>query len=125
MAESKAVLKSLRLSPRKVRTVVSLVKGKSVNDAFNILDYAVKRSALPVKKLLISAVANAKSQGLKEDGLYIKDIRVDQAQTLKRTRPASRGSAHPIKKRSSHIMVVLTTENPKPNKKVKIKKAKE
>ncbi len=124
MAETTAKLNSLRLSPRKVRSVVSLVKGKSVEDAMYNLDFAIKRAALPVKKVIESAVANAKNNGISSEKLFVKDVRVDQAQTLKRIRPASRGSAHPIKKRSSHIMVILTTENPKP-KKVKLKAAKE
>jgi len=113
MAEAKAILRNYRQTPRKTRRVSALVKGKKVEDAFNILDFAIKKSALPIKKLILSAVANAKTQGLSAESLFIKEIRVDKAQVLKRIRPASRGSAHQIRKHSSHIAVVLTTEAPR------------
>ena len=113
MAEAKAILRNYRQTPRKTRRVSALVKGKKVEDAFNILDFAIKKSALPIKKLISSAVANAKTQGLSAESLYIKEIRIDKAQVLKRIRPASRGSAHQIRKHSSHITVVLTTDAPK------------
>jgi len=117
MAEVKAILKGYRQTPRKTRTMVSLVKGKRVADAFNILDYTIKRPALPIKKLISSAVANAKSLGLPEAELFVKDIRVDNGGMFKRIRPASRGSAHQIKRRSSHITVILSSNNSQFSKK--------
>ncbi len=113
MAESKAILRSYRQTPRKTRRVAVLIKGKKVSDAKNLLDYTIKRPALPIKKLLSSAVANAKSQGLAEESLFVKDIRVDNGGMFKRFRPASRGSAHPVKKRMSHLIVVVSTDAPK------------
>ncbi|MFZ3020212.1 MAG: 50S ribosomal protein L22 [Minisyncoccia bacterium] len=113
MAEARAILKNYRQTPRKTRRVGALVRGKRVEDAYNILDFAIKRPAAPIKKLISSAVANAKAQGLSVEGLYVKEIRIDQAQVMKRIRPASRGSAHPVKKRSSHVIVILTTDAPK------------
>lgn len=119
MAEVKAILKSYRQTPRKTRRVAQLVKGKRAEDAINILDFTIKRPASPINKLLKSAITNAKSQGLSAENLFVKEIRVDQAQVMKRIRPASRGSAHPVKKRMSHVMVVLSTDNPKPKAKAK------
>ena len=121
MAEVKAQLNSYRQTPRKTRTIVSLIKGKKLQDAFNILDFTIKRPAAPIKKLIRSAAANAKHLGLQEDSLFVKDVQVNNGGMFKRIRPASRGAAHPIKRRSSHVTVVLSTENPKPKK---IKKAK-
>ncbi len=117
MAEVRAKLSGYRQTPRKTRAVVSLIKGKKLQDVFNILDFTIKRPANPIKKLISSAVANAKNLGLSADSLFVKDIRVDQASVIKRIRPASRGSAHPIKRRSSHITVVLSTDNPRPTTK--------
>lgn len=104
----KATLKQHRQSPRKVRLVADLVKGKSVDEALRELQFTTKRAAEPVAKLIESAVANAQeNDGKQREDLRIKNITVDQGPTLKRFRPRARGRATSIKKRTSHISVVL------------------
>jgi large subunit ribosomal protein L22 len=103
-----ASLKNYRQSPRKVRLVVDAIRGKGVTEALNILTFTVKRSSDPVKKLLNSAIANAKhNHGLDEENLFVKEIRVDEGITMKRYRARARGSAAPIRKRTSHVNIVL------------------
>lgn len=100
------------------------MRGKKVEDVLNNLSFLAKRSALPLEKLIRSAVANAKNLSLETESLVIKEIRVDGGKILYRRRPVSRGRAHPIKKRTSHIMIVLEESSPveaKPKKKGKDK----
>lgn len=104
MAEAKATLKSYRQSPRKVRVVADLIRGKSVTEAIDILTYIPKRAGLPLLKLLSSAHANAG----KAPNLVVKEIRVDGGKILYRRLPKARGMASPIRKRTSHINIVLT-----------------
>lgn len=106
----KAILRNYRQSPRKVRLVADLVRGKTVVRALAELDHLPKRAALPLKKLLASAVANA-GPAVKTETLVVKSITVNQGRTAKRSRPAARGSAHPIRKRSSHVAVVLAVKS--------------
>lgn len=103
----KAFLKNYRQSPRKVRLVASLVKGKSVANAIAELDFLAKRAGFPIKKLLLSAVANAKQLGIEKENLFIKELRVDKGIVMKRMMPAAMGSGHRINKRTSHITLVL------------------
>lgn len=118
----KAFLKNYRQSPRKVRLVTELVKGKSVPKALALLDLAGKRAGFPIKKLILSAAANAKENGkIEADKLIIKDIRVDKGVVLKRFMPRARGRAAGIKKRTSHVVVVLGETEIK-NEKRKIKR---
>jgi len=119
----KAFLKNYRQSPRKVRLVASMVKGKSVDKAISELDFLVKRAGFPIKRLLMSAVANAKQKGLEKADLVIKELRVDKGIVMKRMMPAAMGAAHPIKKRTSHITLVLE-ENLKKIAKAKKPRAK-
>ena len=107
MNQSTATLSNLRQSPRKVRLVANLVRGKRVSDAVITLQFADKRASLPVKKLIVSALDNAKAQSIDTENMFIKTIRVDAGKTLMRRRPAAHGSAHPVRKRTSAIMVVL------------------
>lgn len=109
----KAVLTNYRQSPRKVRLVANLVKGKSVTDANSHLYFLTKRSALPVRKLLMSAVANAVNSGEQVNDLFVKSITVDKGVVLKRMMPRAHGSAYRINKRTSHLVVVLGSKNPK------------
>lgn len=103
-----ASLKNHRISPRKVRLVADMIRGKSVADAENILGAVLKKAKSPLRDLLDSAVANAShNHKIDKAGLFVKEIRVDQGYVLKRHRPVSRGSAHPIKKRTSHVMLTL------------------
>lgn len=103
-----AKLKRLRVSPRKVRLVAKLIKGKDANKALVQLDFVVKRAAIPLSKLLRSAIANAKNNfNIQEERLYINNIIVDEGPKLKRQRPCSRGRASRILKKTSHITIFL------------------
>ncbi|MBI1998785.1 MAG: 50S ribosomal protein L22 [Parcubacteria group bacterium] len=108
----KAFLKNYRQSPRKVRLVADSIRGKKVEAARALLDVLPKRAALPVKKLLMSAVANAKSAGAlsREEDLYVREIRVDEGPTLKRQMPRAFGRSAPIRKRTSHISLILAEQ---------------
>jgi large subunit ribosomal protein L22 len=99
----------IRIAPRKVRLVVDTVRGKSVSQALNILAFTRKKAALPVQKLLKSAVANAaENHGVSDvDTLVIDRITVDEGPALKRFMPRARGRATPIRKRTSHIQIIL------------------
>ena len=105
----KASATHIRISPRKVRLVVDTVRGKSVSQALSILGFTRKKAALPVQKLLKSAVANAaENNGISDvDTLVIDRIMVDEGPTLKRFMPRARGRATPIRKRTSHIRIIL------------------
>ena len=103
----KAFLKNYRQSPRKVRLVASLVKGKNVNEALAELDFLAKRAGFPIKKLLLSAIANAVNMGISKDNLIIKELRVDKGIVMKRMMPAAMGTGHRINKRTSHITILL------------------
>jgi len=106
--EAKAVAKYIRMSPQKVRLVADLVRGKKVQDARNILIYTRKYAAGIIADVLKSAVANAaQNPNIDENILYIKEIYVDQGPSLKRWRARAQGRAAGIKKRSSHITVIL------------------
>lgn len=119
----KAFLKNYRQSPRKVRLAADLIKGKNVTDALTELNFLAKRASLPLKKLLLSAIANAKTQGAETENLFIKDLRVDKGIVMKRIMPAAMGSAHRINKRTSHVEVVLA-EKVAAIPKTKVKKEK-
>jgi large subunit ribosomal protein L22 len=120
----KAFLKNYRQSPRKVRLVAGLVKGKSVGEAIAELDFLAKRAGTPIKKLLMSAVANAKQQGVEMENLMIKEIRVDKGIVMKRMMPAAMGTGHRINKRTSHLSVLLAEKADKVKKIAKSKTAK-
>jgi large subunit ribosomal protein L22 len=107
--EIKAVGRYLRMSPRKVRLVVDKIRGKNVNEASAILDYSSKAAASVVKKVLRSAVANAENNFKVEDidKLVVKAACVDEGPTIKRLRPMSMGRAGRIRKRTSHVTIVL------------------
>jgi large subunit ribosomal protein L22 len=108
--ESSALLRYARIAPRKVRIVAELIRGKAVDEAINILMFTNRRPARTLKKLLISAIANAedKSKGsVDTDNLVVKEVIVDQGPTLKRWRPRAMGRATRINKRTSHIRVII------------------
>ena len=103
-----AVAKYIRVSPYKVRTVLALIRGKSYKEAKAILDYSVNGSALAVKKVLMSAAANAEHNlGMDKADLYVAECYADGGQMLKRMQPVSKGRGHAILKRTSHITVIL------------------
>jgi large subunit ribosomal protein L22 len=106
--EARAVAKYIRMSPQKMRLVVDLVRGKRVEEAKQILLFTRKYAAGPVRKVLQSALANAKQNpDIDENILFVKEIFVDQGPSLKRWRARAQGRAAAIKKRMSHITVVL------------------
>jgi large subunit ribosomal protein L22 len=106
--EVRAVAKYIRMSPQKTRLVVDLVRGVKVEDALSILKLTDKAAARAVSKVLQSAVANAENTtNVDVDGLYVKKAFVDQGPTMKRMRPRAQGRANVIRKRSSHITIVL------------------
>ena len=103
-----AIAKYVRVSPYKVRTVLALIRGKSYREAKAILDYSVNDSALAVKKVLMSAAANAEhNMGMDKNDLYVAECFADGGQMLKRMQPVSKGRGHAILKRTSHITVIL------------------
>ena len=108
-----ASLNNYRQSPRKVRLVANLIKGKKVSDALSILKFVTKRATSPIGQLISSAAANAKNNfNLNPETLIVKEIRVDEGAVLKRRMPRARGMAYQIKKRTSHVQLVLA-EAPK------------
>jgi large subunit ribosomal protein L22 len=102
--------KYIRISPKKIRDVASLVKGLKPLRALEVLPFVGKRGALPLEKTLRTAIANAKQKGVSDSDLSIKEIQVMEGPRLKRGIAASRGRWHPIKKRMSHIKVVLISK---------------
>ncbi len=111
---STATLSNYRQSPRKVRSVANLIRGKSVAAAQAQLRFLPKRAAAPIAKLLASALANAKAAdvAVTEENIFVHTLRVDSGVTLKRIMPRARGSAARINKRSSHVVITLS-QNPK------------
>jgi large subunit ribosomal protein L22 len=105
---SKASIKYLRISPRKVRIVADMIRGLQVQKALDCLKFSQKDAAKPLVKLVRSAIANASSQkGVDVDNLYVKTINVNEGPTLKRWMPRARGMASPIRKKASHVNLVL------------------
>jgi len=105
--EVKAKLRFARVAPQKVRLVADLIRGKKSEEALNILTFTKKAAAKTVIKLLKSALANANQKKVDVDRLYIKQITVDQGPTMKRFMPRALGRATTIRKRTSHINIVL------------------
>ena len=104
-------LKNYRQSPRKVRLVADMVRGKKADDAMISLSFVPHKASDSIQKLLKSAIANAKNNhGIASDDLFIKELRVDQGVTAYRFRPRARGRAFPIRKRSSHIILSLDSK---------------
>jgi large subunit ribosomal protein L22 len=115
--EATAKLRYLRITPRKVRVVANLIRGKNVSAALAQLAYVEKRAAEPVAKLLRSAVANAeqasKDQSLDVDQLTVKELMVDQGPSLRRFMPRAMGRAFKVLKKTSHISLTISDESPK------------
>jgi large subunit ribosomal protein L22 len=113
----KAAAKSVRMSPRKVGVVASLVRGRSVSDALTILEHTQRRASTPVRKVIESARANAENNhNYKPDTLQITHISVTPGPRLKRFRPASHGRALPFERKTSHIFVQVEGEIRQPKK---------
>ena len=115
MVDSIARVKHIRVTPQKARRVVALIKGKQAQEALAILKFAPQSASEPIYKLVESAVANARVKAdrdgeyLDEQDLYVRNAYVDEGTTLKRFQPRAQGRAFQIKKRTSHITVVLAT----------------
>ena len=106
--EANATLKYARISARKVKIVADLIRGKDVDEALAIVKFTPKASSEIIEKLLKSAIANAENNHeMKAENLYVAEIYANQGPTLKRIRPAAQGSAVRIRKRTSHITIVL------------------
>jgi len=106
--EAIAKLKYARISARKVKIVIDLIRGKQVDEALAILRYTPKAASPLVEKLLKSAIANAENNNnMKRENLYIKEIYANQGPTAKRVRPAPQGRAYRVRKRTSHVTVVV------------------
>ncbi|CAH0129511.1 50S ribosomal protein L22 [Microbacterium testaceum] len=115
MVESIARVRHIRVTPQKARRVVALIKGKQAEEALAILKFAPQGASEPIYKLVASAIANARvtadktNEYLDDADLYVKNAYVDEGTTLKRFQPRAQGRAFQIKKRTSHITVVLAT----------------
>ncbi|MBI5841311.1 MAG: 50S ribosomal protein L22 [Chloroflexi bacterium] len=108
MHDIQAQLRFLPLSAQKVRLVIDLVRGKSANEALDLLRFVNKRAAMPVRKLVASAVANAEENfGVSRDDLYVAKIVADEAPTRKWRRFGARGRFKPLLRRNSHVTIVL------------------
>jgi large subunit ribosomal protein L22 len=110
--EAKAKLKNVPMSPRKMRMVVDLIRGKDVEDALNILKFNKREASTWLEKLLLSAIANWEyktdmTKSADEFDLFIKEIFVDGGPSLKRFRPAPHGRAHPFKRRTNHTTIIV------------------
>jgi large subunit ribosomal protein L22 len=115
MVESIARVRHIRVTPQKARRVVALIKGKQAEEALAILKFAPQSASEPIYKLVASAMANARvtadktNEYLDDADLYVKNAYVDEGTTLKRFQPRAQGRAFQIKKRTSHITIVLST----------------
>lgn len=106
-----AITKYLRISPRKARLAAGLIRGKSVPHATTQLLFSSLRGGRLLKKTLDSAVANAEDlHNLKREELVVKEVRIDEGPTLKRSKPKNRGGRHQILKRTSHFTVIVSEE---------------
>jgi len=120
---SQATLRGLRMSPRKVRLITNLIRGRRVSDARLQLQFATKLATRPIFKLLQSAVANAvENHGLERDSLVVASVTVDGGPILYRSQPRAMGRATPIRKRTSHVKIVLAGEVDEKNSKIKKQK---
>ena len=113
--EARAIARHVRTSARKARLVVDQIRGKPVNEAYALLQFSKKGTAEVIGKTLRSAVANAQAKSLDEGGvldvddLFVREAYVDEGPTMRRWRAAAQGRATPIRKRTSHITVVVDT----------------
>lgn len=106
--EAKAIAKGVRIAPRKARLTIDLIRGKDVAEADIILANLNREASRLIRKVLLSAVANAENNlELDKNNLYVKEAYINEGKTLKRGKAGSRGRPDPIKKRSSHITIVV------------------
>ena len=106
--QAKAIAKYIRMTPRKVRLVIDVIRGKNVKDAEDLLRFIPRMASTPIDKVLKSAKANAvNNHDMIEDRLFVAQAFVDAGPTLKRLMPRARGTANLVKKRTSHITIIL------------------
>ncbi|MCL5058850.1 MAG: 50S ribosomal protein L22 [Actinobacteria bacterium] len=106
--EARAIARYIRLSPRKAREVVDLIRGKDLKEALAILRYTTRRASAPIAKVVQSAAANAEhNYEMNKDSLYVAECYVDQGPIIKRFQPRAMGRADTLRRRTSHITVVL------------------
>ena len=110
MKEAKAKLKYVHIAPRKMRLIADLIRGASFNEAKAQISFSAKKSAEPLLKLLKSAESNARHNLKTDSDLYIKEIKIDEGPILKRFKARARGRAAMIRRRTSHVSVVLQEE---------------
>jgi len=117
--EAVAKLNNEPTSPRKMRLLVDLVRGMKVENALAVLEHNPKHSAVPLRKLILSAISNwkAKNEGADENTLIVKTIMVDAARVIKRMRPAPQGRGYRVRKRSNHVTVIVDAAVEKASKK--------
>jgi large subunit ribosomal protein L22 len=112
--EAVAKLKNVPTSPRKMRLVAGLIRGKSVNRALGLLKFEPNSGAEKIEKLLLSALSNWQQanteERIEDSNLYIKEIFVDEGKMLKRLRPAPQGRGHRIRKRSNHVTIIIDSK---------------
>jgi large subunit ribosomal protein L22 len=110
--EARAISRHVRVTPRKVRLVIDLIRGRNVEEAYALLQYTNKAAAMPVLKTLRSAVSNAMQAegGHGPEDLVVKEVFADEGPTWKRIRPRAMGRAYRVRKRTSHITVVVSTD---------------
>ena len=125
--EAVAKLNNYPTSPRKMRLLVDMIRGMQVEKALAILEHNPKHPAVPLRKLVISAISNwkAKNEGADENTLIVKTIMVDGARVIKRMRPAPQGRGYRVRKRSNHVTVIVDAAAAKEAKKVKAVAVKE
>ena len=110
--QARAIAKYIRIAPRKVRLVVDVIRGKNVRDAEDLLRFVPRGASEPITKVLLSAKANAtNNHDMIEDRLFVSQAFVDAGPTLKRVFPRARGRGDILKKRTSHITIVLEERN--------------
>jgi large subunit ribosomal protein L22 len=113
--EAIAKLKNVPTSPRKMRLVAGLIRGKSVNRALGLLKFEANSGAERIEKLLLSALSNWQQANtedrIEDSNLYIKEIFVDEGKMLKRLRPAPQGRGHRIRKRSNHVTIIIDSKS--------------
>lgn len=105
--EATAKVTYVRMSPRKVQLILNLIRNKPCDEAMAILKYTPRAACEPLYKLLKSAMANAEMKNMDVQRLYVAACSVDQGPTLKRIRPAAKGAAHRVNKKTSHINITL------------------
>lgn len=112
--EAVAKLRNYPTSPRKMRLLVDLIRGMTVEKALAELEHNPKHPSVPLRKLVLSAINNwkQKNEGGDESALYVKTIMVDGARVLKRMRPAPQGRGYRVRKRSNHVTVIVDTKEP-------------